>query len=76
MNVPGTTRFLAQGKRIPGCISRSTTGSGATYTSTCTWKPAINGGVILSVEATPTDNLIAPATYRTTVGVAARPNKR
>ena len=76
MNVPGTTQFLVQGKRIPGCVSRPATGSGATYTSTCSWKPAINGGVTLSVVATPTDPLIAPATYSTSVGVSARPNKR
>jgi hypothetical protein len=76
MNVPGTTQFLVQGKRLPGCVSRPATGSGATYTSTCTWKPAINGGVTLSVVATPTDPLIAPATYSTGVGVSARTNKR
>ncbi len=76
MNVPGTTQFKVNGKRIPGCISRPATGSGLTYTATCTWKPTINGGQTLTVAATPTDVLIAPATYSTTVGVVARPSRR
>jgi hypothetical protein len=72
MNVPGTTQFRINGKRIPNCVSRSASGSGATYTSTCTWKPSINGPQILSVIATPTDVLISPATYYKQISVVPR----
>lgn len=76
MNVPGTTQFRINGKRVPNCVSRAATGSGNTYTSTCTWKPAINGPQLLTVLATPTDVLISPATYSTGVNVLVRSANR
>jgi hypothetical protein len=76
MNVPGVTQFRSDGKRIPNCLSRPATGSGAIYTSTCTWKPSTSGAVTLSVIATPSDLLIAPTTYRTQITVARRLGNR
>ncbi|MEY4970509.1 MAG: hypothetical protein RLZZ277_740 [Actinomycetota bacterium] len=72
MNVPGKTQFRINGKRIANCISRATSGSGNSYSSTCTWKPAFIGPQQLSVIATPTDTSIAPATFTTGVNVAPR----
>lgn len=76
MNVPGTTQFRINGKRIPNCLSRTASGSGNTYTSTCTWKPSFTGSQMLSVLATPSDASISPATYFTGVSVVARTANR
>jgi hypothetical protein len=43
--------FLANQKRIAGCVSKATTGSVSTFTATCSWKPSIRGTVTLSAAA-------------------------
>jgi hypothetical protein len=49
----GKVTFYSQGKRIAGCISVATTGSGP-YTATCAWKPSTRGSVALTAVYTPT----------------------
>lgn len=76
MNVPGSTQFRINGKRIPNCVSRTAVGSGNSYSSTCLWKPSFTGSQILSVVATPSDTAISSATYFTSVSVVARNSNR
>ena len=46
----GKVTFYEAGKRIPGCISLTLSGSGNSYSATCNWKPRIHGSTSLSVE--------------------------
>lgn len=52
---PGKVRFFQSGRRIPGCVSVPTTGSGP-ITATCNWRPATSGGAIITALLTPTDS--------------------
>lgn len=53
VNVSARITFTAQGKRISGCISKLTSGSGSTFTVSCSWKPPQKGSVSLSATAVP-----------------------
>jgi hypothetical protein len=44
----------SNGKVIPGCKNRLASGSGSTFTATCTWKASTRGAVTLTATATPT----------------------
>lgn len=44
--------FLANGKRIPGCISKNTT----SLSSTCNWKPNLHGTITVTAMITPLDS--------------------
>lgn len=56
VNVASKITFLANGKRIPGCISLLTSGSGSNFTASCTWKPSNRGGLTLSANSSPTSS--------------------
>jgi hypothetical protein len=49
----GKVTFFSQGKRIAGCISVATSGSGP-YTATCNWKPATRGSTAVTALYVPT----------------------
>lgn len=51
-NTPSKVTFLANNKRIPGCISIPTSANVAT----CNWKPALHGSIALSVQVAPNDS--------------------
>lgn len=69
-NTPGKVRFFVEGKRIPNCLARATTGSSPTYTATCSWKPAIHGLQQITAQFTPTNASFSPSTsVITSVGV-------
>lgn len=53
VNFASKVTFLANGKKIPGCISKSTVGSGP-ITVTCMWKPSSSGNVAISFKVVPT----------------------
>lgn len=53
--VDGKVQFLASGKRIPGCISRATSGSYPNFSATCNWKPANSGNASVTAKLTPND---------------------
>jgi hypothetical protein len=46
--------FTANGKPVPGCISRPTSVSGSNHLVTCTWRPSNRGSVSLSAKAVAT----------------------
>lgn len=60
-NVSGKVRFFVAGKRISGCLTRSTTGSYPNVTATCPWKPVFTGQQNLTATLTPTDNTFSSA---------------
>ena len=58
----GKVRFFLGGKRIAGCLAKSTSGSYPTHTATCSWKPPVTGRQILTAQITPTDNTFSAST--------------
>lgn len=58
VNTPAKITFLANGKRIAGCIGRSTPGA-APYLVTCNWKPSSRGTVEITFKMDPLDTSLA-----------------
>jgi len=56
-NTASKVTFLANNKRIPGCISRTTSSNVAT----CNWKPSTRGTIVLTLQITPIDTNYASA---------------
>jgi hypothetical protein len=54
VNAQGKVTFFANGKRIPGCISRITSGI-SPITATCNWRPTQRGSVRVHAVFTPND---------------------
>lgn len=75
LSTEGRVTFLANGKRIPGCINRMASGS-APITLTCAWKPTASGSVNVSAVLTPTDNSLSRVSAQVSVGVARRSSFR
>jgi hypothetical protein len=59
VNATGKVRFFFDGKRIPGCISVSTTGTAPNLIATCNWKPSVSGSHQVHATFTPADSNIA-----------------
>ena len=76
-NVAGKARFFVNGKRIPSCLSRPTTGSYPTFTVTCSWKPPVTGRQNVSATFTPADSSFTSSTTpATTIQVLKRATSR
>ena len=56
VNMPAFVTFLANDKKISGCARKLATGSGNSYSVTCSWTPSVRGSVMLSALATPVDS--------------------
>jgi hypothetical protein len=54
VSVPARVTFKAHNSRIPGCISKSTSGNSPNITVTCSWRPSIRGSTSITVRAVPT----------------------
>jgi hypothetical protein len=54
VTVAAKVTFFQNGKRIAGCISKLATGSGSTFTATCSWKPMQIGYATVFSQAVPT----------------------
>ena len=54
-SVAGKVTFQASGKRIPGCINKSSN-AGNSYTVTCSYKPSIRNSVRITVTLNPTSS--------------------
>lgn len=61
VNTPAKITFLANGKRIAGCIGRSTPGA-APYLVTCNWKPNARGTVEITFKMDPLDSSLSSVT--------------
>lgn len=66
--------FLASGKRIPGCVNRPTSET-SPFVVTCSWKPAVQGAVPITMKVTPTTGTPTEVLL-TTAGVTKRTTKR
>ena len=60
--VPGKVRFFVAGKRIPNCLSQTTTGTYPNYSASCSWKPSISGSRSIKATLTPTNLAISAVT--------------
>lgn len=69
----GAVTFLSRGKRIPGCLKKSYSGTGSL---SCSWKPTVQGINELSATFTPTGSEYAPATSRSSYLVFKRTTSR
>jgi hypothetical protein len=69
VSVSSRVTFIVNGKVLPGCKAKLTTGSGSSHSVTCGWKPSNRGAVSLSATAAPTGAGISGATA-TPVSVA------
>jgi len=62
VSVASKITFTINGKVLPGCKNRSTSGSGSSHSVTCNWKPSRRGDVTLTAAAAPTGAGISSAT--------------
>ena len=61
-NTPSSIRFLVNGKRISGCLARTTTGSYPNVSATCSWKPAVTGANAITAVVTPINTSFSSVT--------------
>lgn len=54
VNVASRVTFRAGTTVLTGCKHKSATGSGSSFSATCTWRPSVRGAVPITVIATPT----------------------
>ena len=72
----GKVTFLANGKRIAGCINKATAGS-TPITATCQWKPATKGEITLTFNVVPSaSNYFATTSLGSKVFITSRTNNR
>lgn len=69
----GVITFFANGKRIPGCISKQVS---STYT--CNWRPSVRGMVVVTAQLKPTDSssYLNSKSINFAVGISGRTTKR
>jgi hypothetical protein len=69
---PGKITFFSNGKRIPGCVSRS-----ITTTYICSYRPSVHGANIVTASLVPTDSGYARVTSAPkNLGAASRTTTR
>ena len=61
VTVASKVTFKAANIVIPGCKSKLATGSGSTFTVSCSWKPSKRGWVTLTATSVPTNVTISGA---------------
>jgi hypothetical protein len=77
LNVAGKVTFLANGKRIPGCIKLNSSGVSPNIVGVCNWRPSVMGTNIISVQHAPTDIAYSNGTFQSSPQlVVPRTNKR
>lgn len=77
VSAAGRVTFLADGKRIGGCIHRATSGSSPNITASCSYSPTKRGAVTLSASLDPTDALITNSnSLPTRILISNRTTKR
>jgi hypothetical protein len=62
VTVAARVTFRVNGKILPGCKNKSTTGSSPNIIATCSWKPSNRGVVSLTASAAPTGAGISSST--------------
>jgi hypothetical protein len=74
-NTQGKVQFLANGKRIPKCVSVVTSGTAPSLTATCSWVPSVQGSFSISVRLT-VDSVTAVSSAPKLVVVQRRTGNR
>ncbi len=72
-DVAGKANFYWNGKKIPGCIAKSTTGASPNNIAQCSWKPATTGLSVIYARIVPTSSSYSAAS---SLSIAVRPIKR
>jgi uncharacterized repeat protein (TIGR02543 family) len=54
VSVASKVTFRAANVIIAGCKNKNATGSGSSFSATCSWRPSVRGAVPITVSATPT----------------------
>ena len=62
ISVAAKVTFRAKNVIISGCKNKLATGSGSSFTATCSWKPSIRGAVTITASAVPTGAGISSST--------------
>ena len=76
INYAGKVTFMANGKRIAGCINKASAGSGP-ITVTCSWRPSVRGSNSLTFRVIPTAaNNFSTTSASSSVMVGSRTNSR
>ncbi len=55
-SVAGKVDFYWNGKRIPGCAARATSGASPNISATCNWKPVVMAQTAITARIKPTDS--------------------
>ena len=77
VTVASKVTFRANGRVIPGCKNRTTSGSGFNFTISCPWKPSMRGHVTVLATADPvTDGISNVTSSPISVGVINRTGNR
>jgi hypothetical protein len=53
VSTPAKITFRAKGVVIAGCKNKTASGSGSSYTATCSWRPSVRGQVNLTASIVP-----------------------
>jgi hypothetical protein len=62
ITVAAKVTFRAKSVIISGCKNKLATGSGSSFSATCSWKPSVRGVVVLTATAAPTGAGITSST--------------
>jgi len=77
VTVASKVTFKSSGVVISGCKNKLATGSGSSFSVSCSWKPSLRGKVNISAVSTPVDNAISGASAPpVTIIVANRSDTR
>jgi len=76
VSIPSKITFLANGKKISGCISISANGSGSSYTASCNWKPTVKNSTRITAQIKPTSPGIATFSSNIIISVVPRTGTR
>jgi hypothetical protein len=73
VTVESKITFNANNKVLPGCKNKLATGSGSSFTATCSWKPSNRGNVLLTASATSIGaGILSPTPGQITIRVGNR----
>lgn len=67
VSAAGRVTFYSDGKRIPGCIQRATSGSAPNIVATCSFSPSKRGSLTIHAVLDPTDPLVTNSTSSASV---------
>lgn len=76
VNTSSKITFRAKGVVITGCKNRVASGSGSSYTATCSWKPSVRGQVDLTAVVVPTGPWANTTTSPLSIRVSNRSGAR